>query len=151
MCELCSKSWDDMTVAERDQQIDLLSATFVSLPLVVGAPLILGAEHWLEVARHQVECGVRICPDKPIKRYEPPTDIEATTGGWIYDEAHSNTETARERIVRMAREQREDFEAEVERRRESGDLPAKSQQQFADTAPRRSGNRAARRAAKRSR
>lgn len=123
MCQLCSKPFDALSDDELGEQVQALSATFVGLPMVVGAPMLLSPDYYLEVARHQVECGVRICTDRAIKSYVVPTDVEARTGGWKYDAAHSQTETPAERVARAVKEQREAYLAEVARRRANGDLP----------------------------
>ncbi|UQE73833.1 DUF2744 domain-containing protein [Gordonia sp. PP30] len=121
MCDLCTTPFDALTDDELDQMIQGLSVTFVALPMVVGAPLIMDPGYYLEVARHQIEAGVRICPDLAIKHYRPPAD-DRPLGTWIYDDAHTETETPAERIRRAVREQREAYAAEVARRRAAGDL-----------------------------
>lgn len=119
----------DLTDEQIDQQVEAVAATFVGLPTVIGAPLLMAEEVWREVARHQLELGVRLCAcAPPIKTYTAPTpeealDVGTAAGRWTYDEAYRDVETPRERIVRLAREQREAFEAEVARRRARGDLP----------------------------
>ncbi|SDT84932.1 phage gene 29 protein family protein [Gordonia westfalica] len=50
---------------------------FIGLPGVVGAPLVMGPDYWVDVARHLVECGVRLVADS-IKHYEPGDSLEAS-------------------------------------------------------------------------
>lgn len=110
------------------QQTELLASTFVGIPTVIGAPLLMAEEVWREIARHQLELGVRLCSCVPaIKHYTPPTpeqalDVGSAAGTWQYV-AGQETETPRERMIRRAREQRAEYLAEVARRRASGDLP----------------------------
>lgn len=119
MCQVC-RPFSELTAEEVSGQVEALSVTFVGLPMVVGAPLVMGAEYWREVARHQLECGVRACADIPaIKTYRVATsmDTQEVAGRWVYDTEHQDVETPQERIRRMAREQQEAYEAEVARRR----------------------------------
>ncbi len=118
-----------LTENQIDQQVEVIAETFRGLPTVIGAPLLMAEEVWREVARHQLELGVRLCPcAPPVKTYTAPTpeealDVGTAAGRWTYDDAYRDVETPRERIIRLAREQREAYEAEVARRRECGDLP----------------------------
>ncbi|GAA4758799.1 phage gene 29 protein family protein [Gordonia alkaliphila] len=128
MCDACVP-YSDLTDEQREQQTAALAATFVGLPTVIGAPLILADEVWREVAVHQLELGARICGDIPaIKTYTAPTpaealEVQSAAGHWTYDADHTDVETPRERVLRKAREEREEYLAEVQRRRETGELP----------------------------
>lgn len=117
MCDACVP-YKDLTEDQLNDQIDRISATFVGLPLVVGAPMVMGPEYWLEVARHQVEVGIRICCE-PIKDYRPGASIDkdSAAGLWVYRDGVEGVEDPRDRIKRLAREQHEEYLAEVERRR----------------------------------
>lgn len=121
MCESC-KPFDDLTEDELNDQIERLTLTFVGLPMVTGAPLIVGAEHWREVARHQIELGVRICA-KPIKDYVAPEPGELRSAGkWVYDEQHRGIETAEERVREAARKEWDAYMKQVDERRKNGTL-----------------------------
>ncbi|MGC4964236.1 phage gene 29 protein family protein [Gordonia sp. DT101] len=128
MCEVC-KPYGELTTEQVEQQIEAISATFVGLPTVIGAPLLLAPEAWEEVARHQVEIGVRLCAEIPaIKTYTAPTSDDAlvvakAAGVWKYTATAADVETPQQRIRRKAQEQREAFLAEVDRRRKAGELP----------------------------
>lgn len=117
MCDAC-KPYADLTEDQIRDQIDRISTTFVGLPMVTGAPLVMGTEYYLEVARHQVELGIRIC-QPPIKTYRAGTGVDARSaaGEWVYNDDVTDVEDPRERIQRLAREQHEEYLAEVARRR----------------------------------
>ncbi|WP_139179933.1 phage gene 29 protein family protein [Gordonia westfalica] len=66
------KQWADMSDEEREAEAQAVSVLFIGLPGVVGAPLVMGPDYWVDVARHLVECGVRLVADS-IKHYEPGT------------------------------------------------------------------------------
>lgn len=121
MCDC--KQWSDMTEDERDAEIERVSALFVCLPGVVGAPLITGPDYWVEIARHLVETGVRLCAD-PIKHYVPGESLAKSkaAGEWRYD-IDDVPETFEERAKRLAVEQREQYLAAVAAKREAGELP----------------------------
>lgn len=121
MCEC--KQWVDMTEDERDAEIEKVSALFVGLPGVVGAPLVMGPDYWVEIARHLVETGVRVCADS-IKHYVPGDSLDKSkaAGEWVYD-VDDVPETYEERAKRLAVEQREQFLAAVAAKREAGELP----------------------------
>lgn len=123
MCTACVP-YTDLTVEQLDDQIDRLSATFVGLPMVTGAPMVMGTEYYVEVARHQVELGVRVCADiPPIKQYVAGTSVDAQSaaGTWRYDaEVAEMVEDPRDRIERLAREQRDEYLAEIRKRRADG-------------------------------
>lgn len=121
MCDVCTKPFDQLSTDQLDDQVQKLSATFVALPMVVGAPLLMEPEYYLEVARHQIECGVRICPDAAIKQFRVADGAEHPS--WVYDETHADTETPAERVARAVREQREAYQAKVDRYRKEGKLP----------------------------
>ncbi|MFT4125069.1 MAG: DUF2744 domain-containing protein [Gordonia sp. (in: high G+C Gram-positive bacteria)] len=121
------KQWSEMTEEEREAAADEVSALFVGLPGVVGAPMISGPDYWMEVARHLVECGVRLCAD-PIKHYVPGDSLDKSraAGKWVYDVGGDDVpESFEERAKRMAVERREEYLAEVARRRAAGLLPPK--------------------------
>lgn len=121
MCDC--KQWVDMTEDERDAEIERVSTLFVGLPGVVGAPLLMGPDYWVEVARHLVEVGARLCAD-PIKHYVPGDSLDKSkaAGEWIYD-VDDVPETLEERAKRLAVEQRETFLARVAEKRAAGELP----------------------------
>lgn len=121
MCESC-KPYGDMTAEEVEAEVQKLSGQFVGLPGVVGAPLIMGPDYYVEIARHLVECGVRLC-QAPIKTYEAPKDLRAKTGGWTYlGEFAADVEDPQDRIKRMAKAEYQAFLDEVEKRRRDGTL-----------------------------
>lgn len=128
MCDCCVP-YKDLTDEQKAEQREALATTFTGLPTVIGAPLILADEVWAEVADHQLELGVRSCKDiPPIKDWTAPTsedvlDKTRAAGTWRYRPGYRDVETPRERIIRKAREQREEYEAEVARRRAAGELP----------------------------
>ena len=109
------KQWADMSDEEREAEAQAISALFVGLPGVVGAPLIVGPEYWLDVVRHLVEGGVRLVADS-IKHYEPGESLDASqaAGKWIYDTDDAPTETYEERIARLAEEEHQAYLAKIE-------------------------------------
>lgn len=118
------KEYSDMTEEERHNEIEKVTALFVGLPGVVGAPMISGPNFWGDVAEHLVECGMRIVAE-PIKHYEAPTSLERTAaaGKWAYDAGQEPDETYDDKIKRLAREQREGHAAKVAQMRADGVLP----------------------------
>lgn len=121
MCDC--KQWSEMAEDERDAEIDRMSALFVGLPGVVGAPMLTGPDYWVEVARHLVEAGVRLCAD-PIKHYVAGDSLDKSkaAGEWVYD-IDDVPESFEERAKRLAVEQREQYLAGVAAKREAGELP----------------------------
>lgn len=116
------KQYADMTDEEIDAEVAKLVVMFIGLPGVVGAPMIIGAGYFEEIARHMVECGAR-APAEPIKDYQPPTDVQGrkAAGTWRYrDEASKPAETAQERIARLAREEHDLYRAALAERRAKG-------------------------------
>lgn len=122
MCDVCVP-FGDLTDEQLEQQTTALAADFTGLPMVIGAPMLLGEESWREVARHQLELGRRACADIPaIKTYVAPTpeqalDARTAAGRWVYVADHADIETPRERLQRQAREQREQWLAAVAERK----------------------------------
>lgn len=116
------KAYTDMTTEERATEIETVAAMFVGLPGVVGAPLILGPGYWSEIARHLVECGVRVVAGS-IKHYEPgdSPDVDKAAGKWVYD-TDEPEESFEDMIARKVVEEREDYLAKVERLRADGVL-----------------------------
>ncbi|MGC5249476.1 phage gene 29 protein family protein [Gordonia sp. DT219] len=112
-----------MTEDERDAEIEKVSALFVALPGVVGAPLLTGPDYWVEVARHLVETGVRLCAD-PIKHYVAGDSLAKSkaAGEWVYS-VDDVPETFEQRAQRMAKEQREKYLAALAAKRAAGELP----------------------------
>ena len=108
------KQWADMSDEEREYEAQAISALFIGLPGVVGAPLVMGPDYWLDVARHLVEGGARLVAD-PIKHYEPGDSLEASkaAGKWIYD-SHAPDETYEQRIARLASEEHDAYLAKIE-------------------------------------
>lgn len=108
------KQWADMSDEEREAEAQAISALFIGLPGVVGAPLVMGPDYWLDVARHLIEAGVRLVAD-PIKHYEPADSLEASkaAGKWIYD-SHAPDETYEQRIARLASEEHDAYLAKIE-------------------------------------
>ncbi|OCH80314.1 DUF2744 domain-containing protein [Gordonia sp. UCD-TK1] len=108
------KQWAEMSDEEREAEAQAVSALFIGLPGVVGAPLILGPEYWLDVARHLVEGGVRLVADS-IKHYEPGESLDAqkAAGKWVYD-SHEPDETYEQRIARLADEEHQAYMAKLE-------------------------------------
>lgn len=107
--------YEDMTEEQREEQVQALLATFIALPGVVGAPLVMGPDYYREIAIHQVEAGVRV-PAKPIKHYVPPTSLRSA-GTWVYDNPATAPEDPHERFKRMAEEENAAYLAEVARRK----------------------------------
>lgn len=105
----------DMSAEQREVQIRALEATFVGIPGLTGAPLVMGPGYYRELAIHQLECGVRVVATA-IKTYAPPTDLRGA-GDWTYVDQDGTPEGAKERIQRMAREEHEAYMAELKRRR----------------------------------
>ena len=103
-----------MSDEEREYEAQAISALFIGLPGVVGAPLVMGPDYWLDVARHLVEGGARLVAD-PIKHYEPGDSLEASkaAGKWIYD-SHAPDETYEQRIARLASEEHDAYLAKIE-------------------------------------
>lgn len=114
-----SAAFGELSEAQLDEMIDRMSALFVGLPMVTGAPMIMPAEYYLEVSRHLIELGARIVAE-PIKTYEAPTDLRSA-GKWTYVDG-VEVETPQDRIKRQARAERAEYLAEVKRRREAGTL-----------------------------
>ncbi|SDT84928.1 phage gene 29 protein family protein [Gordonia westfalica] len=108
------KQWADMSDEEREAEAQAVSVLFIGLPGVVGAPLVMGPDYWVDVARHLVECGVRLVADS-IKHYEPGDSLEASkaAGKWCYD-SHEPDETYEQRIARLADEEHQNYLAKVE-------------------------------------
>ncbi len=74
------KQWADMSDEEREAEAQAVSVLFIGLPGVVGAPpLVMGPDYWVDVARHLVECGVRLVADS-IKHYEPGGQLGGVEG-----------------------------------------------------------------------
>lgn len=113
MCETCTTEFEDLTEDQVTELADAMSVLFVGLPLVTNAPLVMGPEYYLEVTRHLIECGVRWCPDRSVKTYRPPTHDDP--GGWQPIEGVA-IEDPQDRIKRLAREQQDEYEAELRRR-----------------------------------
>ena len=107
------KQWADMSDEEREAEAQAISALFIGLPGVVGAPLVMGPDYWLDVARHLIEGGARLVAD-PIKHYEPGDSLEASraAGKWIYD-SHAPDETYEQRIARLAKEEHDAYMAKI--------------------------------------
>lgn len=118
------KQYRDMDEFERAEAIDQLTATFVGLPGVVGAPMVMGEGYWRDVAEHLLELGVRIVAD-PIKHYEAGTSLDRheAAGKWVYDEDIPAPETPMEKYARLADEQAEELRLKVEAMRADGRLP----------------------------
>ena len=108
------KQWADMSDEEREAEAQAISALFIGLPGVVGAPLVMGPDYWLDVARHLIEGGARLVAD-PIKHYEPADSLEASkaAGKWVYD-SHAPDETYEQRIARLASEEHDAYLAKIE-------------------------------------
>lgn len=108
------KQWADMSDEEREAEAQAVSVLFIGLPGVVGAPLVMGPDYWVDVARHLVECGVRLVADS-IKHYEPGDSLEAAkaAGKWCYD-SHEPDETYEQRIARLADEEHQAYLAKIE-------------------------------------
>lgn len=108
------KQWADMSDEEREAEAQAVSVLFIGLPGVVGAPLVMGPDYWVDVARHLVECGVRLVADS-IKHYEAGESLDAqkAAGKWIYD-SHEPDETYEQRIARLADEEHQAYMAKLE-------------------------------------
>ena len=105
-----------VTVEYLAEQVALLVATFVGLPGVTGAPMIMGPDYYTEVAIHQLELGVRV-PAEPIKKYIPPEGLRGS-GSYEYLDSATAPTTPQERYARMRAAEFREFKAEVQRRRE---------------------------------
>lgn len=112
-----SVEYADLSDEQKEAQILALAAMFVALPGVTGAPLVMGADYYREVAIHMLEGGARVVAE-PIKRYVPPEDLRSA-GKWVYNDAATAPEDPRERYKRLAREQQADYMAELGRRKKS--------------------------------
>ncbi|QPX61723.1 hypothetical protein SEA_BUNKER_20 [Gordonia phage Bunker] len=104
------------TVEYLAEQVALLVATFVGLPGVTGAPMIMGPDYYTEVAIHQLELGVRV-PAEPIKKFIPPEGLRGS-GSYEYLDSATAPTTPQERYARMRAAEFREFKAEVQRRRE---------------------------------
>lgn len=113
-----------MTEPEREELIDALTATFVGLPGVVGAPMVMGEGYWRDVAEHQVELGVRPVAE-PIKHYEAATSLARSeaAGKWVYDDDIAPPPTPMEKYAEIAAEQERELAERVAAMRANGDLP----------------------------
>lgn len=122
MCDIC-RPYGELTEEQIDAETGRIAETFFGLPTVIGAPLLMAEESWREVARHQLELGVRLCHEIPaIKTYSAPNpedalDARSAAGRWTYLDEYADTETPAERIQRMAREQHQQYLDELARRR----------------------------------
>lgn len=96
-------------------QVGKLIATFIGLPGVTSAPLVMGPDYYFDVSCHQFELGARV-PAEPIKEYKPPTDAGGT-GKWVYLNEDTAPEDPQERYKRLAQAQQELYLAGVEQRR----------------------------------
>lgn len=106
----------DMSEEQREAQVQSIMATFVGLPGVVGAPLVMGPNYYREIAIHQLECGVRVVAE-PIKTYAPPEDLRSA-GVWTYADSVNPPEDPSERFKRLAREEHEAYMTELAARRQ---------------------------------
>lgn len=106
------------TVEYLREQVAKLVATFVGLPGVTGAPMLMGPDYYTEVAIHQVECGARV-PADPIKRYEAPTDLSpaGAAGKWVYLDDENAPSSPRERYARQRAAELAEYRAELARQR----------------------------------
>lgn len=99
------------------EQIVAIITSFVGLPGVVGAPLIMGPEYYFEIACHQFECGMRVTAD-PVKEYRAPTDIGGT-GNWVYlaDDDGDLAQAAEDRFKDLAAAEYRAYRAALQERR----------------------------------
>jgi hypothetical protein len=99
----------------QDELVDKLTACFVGLPGVVGAPLIMGPDYYREICQHLAECGVGFVSE-PIKHYLPPEGLRSA-GTWVYNDPESAPEDPHARFVRLAEEENAAYLAEIARRK----------------------------------
>ncbi|WP_341258204.1 phage gene 29 protein family protein [Gordonia malaquae] len=113
-----------MNEAERARAADELTALFVGLPGVVGAPMVMGEGYWRDVAEHLLELGVRIVAD-PIKHYQVGESIDRSeaAGRYIYDEDVTPPQSPAEKYAAIADEQQRELEEKVAAMRAAGTLP----------------------------
>lgn len=110
-----SVEYVDLSEEQKEAQILALTAMFVALPGVVGAPLVMGPNYYREIAIHMLEAGARVVAE-PIKTYTPPEDLRSA-GMWVYSNPDDAPEDPLERFKRLAEEENAAYLAEVERRK----------------------------------
>lgn len=111
--QLAAATGEDLDFVK--EQVTKIVATFIGLPGVTSAPLVMGPDYYFDVACHQFELGARVTAD-PIKTYEVPTDVGGT-GKWVYLADVTEPEDPQERYRRLAQAQQEMYEAAVAERR----------------------------------